>query len=918
MSSYSFQGRSRVWIPRDEEENRAIFSAMRQETGITMPEEFKPIYLENEEYEVEKWSVKQLIKLLRLYGSHRCLWDPDDPFHKNRKMRKAAMIDITAAMGQDVTMEIVSQKINVIRSTYRYEKRRIKQRIKKGVGARTKLKWFALADSFLRNVPRADKFRKQDGPADSDSDLEDTIVFTIDPEILIPLEEDNSGNQNCITIGDKQALPLAKNDPEVMEINEQTEEIHQMLENIDDDDDKKFTDKCRPSLKWKSKQTIDFLKIYRKHKCLWDTRDENYRNRPSRLEAMKAMAKEFKCGIAVRQVSRKIIAMRSTYRMERRRLAEAAFKGDKQRSRLKWYPLADSFLRPFCKLKRVPGTSNILDEPSEYKTDDDNDEDSTKKPNDINGEENASIPDNDSDMEDDFNDIQSYDSEDEPIARLKIDLYIKHESDSEKKVKKPETKKDEKLQPVVKIPRIRIKPIVRPWMLAESIQFVELFHIHGCLWDRRHPNYKKLSERAVAFEDIAHKMDMPERRIRKKMKILLKSYYAERKKIEMAREKNEPYQTELAWYPMADEFLGRKVEEMPPPPSMAPMSFVDPDLMSPAPSLFRDSNEDKEIKVEAPDSPPRIDSPDHFDDVVDSPPPPEEPQQNLPSKTPPSQMKVQIFYISSATEGPQAEASLKTPVEVITAEIDQKPEVINDTGIKIESPPEDDFPKPESSEEQPTKIIWNGLEDDLLEGKWSLKNSVKFLRLYGAHRCLWDLNSPDYRVKELREAALEDIAAAMGHGLDAEYVWKKIKIFRITYMQHRKRMLEATKAGKEPEIQLRWFPLADSFLRPHIGLRSIKSDEKEMPQFDFQYVYANLNLIDPALLNDFEGKGTQNSIQLGGGDGSCGLGSGRSSRAKKGMNIAEQLSSEDEAEDDFDDGFFKKENGLKKEDEIGS
>lgn len=134
-----------------------------------MPDEFKPVYLENEEYEVEKWSPKQLIKLLRLYGSHRCLWDHKDPFNKNRKMRKAAMVDITAAMGDDVTMEQVAQKINVIRSTYRYEKRRIKQRIRKGVGARTKLKWFALADSFLRNIPRAEKFKKADVGCDSSS-----------------------------------------------------------------------------------------------------------------------------------------------------------------------------------------------------------------------------------------------------------------------------------------------------------------------------------------------------------------------------------------------------------------------------------------------------------------------------------------------------------------------------------------------------------------------------------------------------------------------------------------------------------------------------------------------------------------------------------------------------------------------------
>lgn len=175
------------------------------------------------------------------------------------------------------------------------------------------------------------------------------------------------------------------------------------------------------------------------------------------------------------------------------------------------------------------------------------------------------------------------------------------------------------------------------------------------------------------------------------------------------------------------------------------------------------------------------------------------------------------------------------------------------------------MPTTETESSHSGKVVWKGLEDDLLEGKWSLKHSVKFLRLYGVHRCLWDLNDPDYRSRPLRNAAIEDIAASMGYGLTATYVAKKIKIFRITYMQQRKRILDAIEKGKCPEILLKWFPLADSFLRPHIGLRSIKSDAKakEMPQFDFQYVYANLNLIDPALLNDFRGKGSQNTIDIG-------------------------------------------------------
>lgn len=102
------------------------------------------------------------MRLLRLYGAHHCLWDTRHPDNRNRKLRKAALIDITTAMGEGSTCAQVLQKINVLRATYRYEKRRIKQRIRRGIGAKTKLKWFALADSFLRNVPRSEINKKKE------------------------------------------------------------------------------------------------------------------------------------------------------------------------------------------------------------------------------------------------------------------------------------------------------------------------------------------------------------------------------------------------------------------------------------------------------------------------------------------------------------------------------------------------------------------------------------------------------------------------------------------------------------------------------------------------------------------------------------------------------------------------------------
>lgn len=128
-----------------------------QPTGIKIPEDIQTNFGYNAEYDAEKWPLVHIKRLLRFYAAHRCLWDVNCKDNRNRKMRHAAIVDITAALNIGVTKELVVQKINILRNTYRYEKKRIKQRIRRGLGASTKLKWFALADAFLRKVPKKGK-----------------------------------------------------------------------------------------------------------------------------------------------------------------------------------------------------------------------------------------------------------------------------------------------------------------------------------------------------------------------------------------------------------------------------------------------------------------------------------------------------------------------------------------------------------------------------------------------------------------------------------------------------------------------------------------------------------------------------------------------------------------------------------------
>ncbi|KAL5279519.1 hypothetical protein ACFFRR_003868 [Megaselia abdita] len=604
MSSYSFQGRSRVWIQRDEEENQKIFGNGRLD-GI-YPNEIPKAEDTIDEEDNDRWPVKQLIKLLRLYGSHRCLWDLEDPFNKNRIERRAAMIDIKEAMNNGMTMEQLAQKINVVRSTYRYEKRRIKERIKRGQGARTKLKWFALADAFLR--------RKTGG----DSDLEDAVVFTIDPETLI--EELVPESQNYISIGPPGLLSNSNSERKVSQKNQ---EINKILEK------KKIKDWFSGIKVASFEPSLHILKAYQEQNCLWNPRNPGFHDKHERDRALKIIGKSLEEPLDLKKVELKLKEIHFLFKKEMRK--ESCSRG-------KWFK-AGQFLGPYF-------SSNF------------------------------------------------------PIKRTR-----------------------------------------KKWTEKDTLKFVELFRDNFCLWGDHDESVREDTVNE-AIASISKNMRWSKDKIRRQVKILNSTYSQEKDKIL----KYPGYKPKFVWFPIVDSFMSRN------------------------------------------SSPPL--SPEVFDSEVFSPPLPRISQDD---------------------------------------------------------------------------IKWTPPGDNLLDGKWSLKQSVKFLRLYGAHRCLWDLKDPDYRNKLLREAALEDIASCMGHGLDAKFVDKKVKIFRITYMQERKRLVDLLKENKEPEIQLKWFPLADCFLRPHIGLRAFKETDPELPQFNYQYVYSNLNIIDPELLNSFEGKGSQNFIKIGGG-----------------------------------------------------
>lgn len=183
---------------------------------------------------------------------------------------------------------------------------------------------------------------------ESDTDLEDTIVFTIDPEILIPLEEDNWGDQNHIAIADDNSFlenenEIDKND----EINKKVNEINQMIE------EKQIINKpleLNSPINWTYSETIKFLQIYRNHKCLWHKKDPAYKKRTYRSAAIHSIALMLNC--KPQEVLKKIKMIQEIYQLEKKSVLR---KGKKS---FKWLPYLKNMMQ--SDVSRKLKVSNVL------------------------------------------------------------------------------------------------------------------------------------------------------------------------------------------------------------------------------------------------------------------------------------------------------------------------------------------------------------------------------------------------------------------------------------------------------------------------------------------------------------------------------------------------------------------------------
>ncbi|XP_067620308.1 uncharacterized protein [Eurosta solidaginis] len=385
-------------------------------------------------------------------------------------------------------------------------------------------------------------------------------------------------------------------------------------------------------------------------------------------------------------------------------------------------------------------------------------------------------------------------------------------------------------------------PLARPcdahhvWSEDQTMELLRLYRDRPWLWNVKDPHYPSRKLRKVALKDISEAMGigLTSGQISKKLKALRAHYRLEKQRIKERTGKGDNVKITSNWFALAHSFLKdantAKYVENHAAADNSESTITDPEINDDA----LPQSEFIEIKME-----------DLVTETVRN-------DKHIKNDTP----------ITDADANSSIKSENKSIVDI------NEPRVINNEQTDFAPHAELVNVPPKKNNEfrsiHEQKIIAHSTKTIKNRGNkkeepyplketsiWPLKDNVKFLRLYGAHSLLWDQNNPHFSSSKMRNAAHQDIAAAMGRGMDADYVFKRIQTLRIAYMKHRKRMIEEIKQNREPSFKtILWFPLADSFLRPHIGLRSIIKGERELPQFDYKYVYDYLKAIDPGLLED--------------------------------------------------------------------
>lgn len=95
--------------------------------------------------------------------------------------------------------------------------------------------------------------------------------------------------------------------------------------------------------------------------------------------------------------------------------------------------------------------------------------------------------------------------------------------------------------------------------------------------------------------------------------------------------------------------------------------------------------------------------------------------------------------------------------------------------------------------------------------------TLKLVQLYGENECLWDIKSQNYRNKEMRATALQNIAQQMQiEGLTPNEIKNKIKAIRATYYLEIDKVQKSSRSGASGNVyvpKVKWFQELDAFIK---------------------------------------------------------------------------------------------------------
>lgn len=101
--------------------------------------------------------------------------------------------------------------------------------------------------------------------------------------------------------------------------------------------------------------------------------------------------------------------------------------------------------------------------------------------------------------------------------------------------------------------------------------------------------------------------------------------------------------------------------------------------------------------------------------------------------------------------------------------------------------------------------------------KLSERETVRFVELYEAEECLWNVRANNYKNKDARDIAIDRIVKNLGiPGFTAEDVLKKINNIRSSYLQEINKIKSSTVTGCDSKSvyvpRVAWFDIAHRFL----------------------------------------------------------------------------------------------------------